>query len=102
VGSGQSAPGDGRAVMVADKMTDRRVAAKVREHFAAPWSNKGPRAGRPNAGLRWAALGAGSRGRLSRLSDGTDAVVLFHHVRTAAHGTGRKRAACRRSNRTEE
>ena len=40
------------AIMVADKMTDRQIAAKVREHFSAPWSAKRPKAGRPNAGLR--------------------------------------------------
>ena len=40
------------ATMVADKMSDRQIAAKVREHFSAPWSAKGPKAGRPNAGLR--------------------------------------------------
>jgi len=40
------------AIMVADKMTDRQIAAKVREHFSAPWSAKGPRTGRANAGLR--------------------------------------------------
>jgi len=40
------------AIMVADKMTDRQIAARVREHFSAPWSAKGPRTGRANAGLR--------------------------------------------------
>ncbi len=40
------------AIMVADKMTDRQIAAKVREHFSAPWSARGPRTGRANAGLR--------------------------------------------------
>jgi len=40
------------AIMVADKMSDRQITAKVREHFSAPWSVKGPKAGRPNAGLR--------------------------------------------------
>lgn len=40
------------AIMVADKMTDRQIAAKVRGQFSAPWSAKGPRTGRANAGLR--------------------------------------------------
>jgi hypothetical protein len=40
------------AIMVADKMTDRQIAARVREHFSAPWLAKGPRTGRANAGLR--------------------------------------------------
>lgn len=40
------------AILVADKMTDRQIAAKVRGHFSAPWGAKGPRTGRPNAGLR--------------------------------------------------
>lgn len=40
------------AIMVADKMTDRQIAAKIRGHFSAPWSAKGPRTGRANAGLR--------------------------------------------------
>lgn len=40
------------AIMVADKMTDRQITAKVRGHFSAPWSAKGPRTGRANAGLR--------------------------------------------------
>jgi len=40
------------AIMVADKMTDRQVAAKVRGQFSTPWAAKGPRTGRANAGLR--------------------------------------------------
>jgi hypothetical protein len=40
------------AVEAADKMTDRQIAAKVREHFSAAWSAKGPKHGRANAGLR--------------------------------------------------
>ena len=40
------------AVQTADKMTARQIAAKVREYFSAAWSAKGPRSGRPNAGLQ--------------------------------------------------
>ena len=40
------------AVETADKMTDRQIAAKVREYFSEPWSAKAPRSGRPNAGLK--------------------------------------------------
>ena len=40
------------AVETVDKMTDRQIAARVREHFAAAWSPKGPQYGRANAGLR--------------------------------------------------
>lgn len=40
------------AIRVADKMTDRQVAAKVREHFSGPRSVKRPRTGRANAGLQ--------------------------------------------------
>lgn len=39
------------AVQSADKMTDRQIAARVREHFSVAWSAKGPKHGRPNAGL---------------------------------------------------
>lgn len=39
------------AVETADKMTDRQIAARVREHFSVAWSAKGPKHGRPNAGL---------------------------------------------------
>ena len=45
------------AVETADKMTDRQIAAKVREHFSEPWAAKAPEYGRPNAGLQ----GKGSR-----------------------------------------
>ncbi len=48
------------AVETADKMTDRQIAAKVREYFSEPWSAKAPRSGRPNAGLQ-----RKSSGRLS-------------------------------------
>ena len=44
------------AVETADKMTDRQIVAKVREYFSAPWSAKGPKYGRANAGLRGKAL----------------------------------------------
>ena len=40
------------AVETADKMTDRQVAARVREYFSEPRSAKAPRYGRPNAGLQ--------------------------------------------------
>lgn len=40
------------AVETADKMTDRQIAAKVREYFSEPWLAKAPRYGRPNAGLK--------------------------------------------------
>lgn len=40
------------AVETVDKMTDRQIAAKVREYFAAAWSAKGPKYGRPNGGLQ--------------------------------------------------
>jgi len=40
------------AVETRDKMTDRQIAAKVREYFSAAWSAKGPKYGRANAGLR--------------------------------------------------
>jgi hypothetical protein len=40
------------AVETADKMSDRQIAAKVREYFSAAWSAKGPKYGRANAGLR--------------------------------------------------
>jgi hypothetical protein len=40
------------AVETADKMTDRQIAAKVREYFSEPWSAKARRYGRPNAGLQ--------------------------------------------------
>ena len=39
------------AVESADKMTDRQIAARVREHFSVAWSAKAPKRGRPNAGL---------------------------------------------------
>lgn len=39
-------------VETVDKMTDRQIAAKVREYFSAAWSPKGPKYGRANAGLR--------------------------------------------------
>jgi hypothetical protein len=39
------------AIESADKMTDRQIAARVREYFSVAWSAKGPRRGRPNAGL---------------------------------------------------
>ena len=39
------------AVETVDKMTDRQIAAKVREYFSAVWSAKGPKFGRANAGL---------------------------------------------------
>jgi hypothetical protein len=38
------------AVETVDKMTDRQIAAKVRERFSAAWSGKEPKYGRPNAG----------------------------------------------------
>jgi hypothetical protein len=40
------------AVETVDKMSDRQIAAKVREHFSAAWSAKGPKYGRANAGLQ--------------------------------------------------
>ena len=40
------------AVETVDKMTDRQIAAKVREYFSAVWSAKGPKFGRANAGLQ--------------------------------------------------
>jgi len=40
------------AVETADKMTDRQIAAKVREYFSGAWAAKGPKYGRANAGLR--------------------------------------------------
>lgn len=40
------------AVKAMDQATDRQIAAKVREYFSAAWSPRGPKAGRPNAGLR--------------------------------------------------
>ena len=40
------------AVETADKMTDRQIAAKVREFFSEPWSAKASRYGRSNAGLQ--------------------------------------------------
>lgn len=40
------------AVEAADKMTDRQIAAKVREYFSEPWAAKAPEYGRPNAGLQ--------------------------------------------------
>jgi len=40
------------AVEAMDNATDRQIAAKVREYFAVAWSPKGPKTGRPNAGLR--------------------------------------------------
>ena len=40
------------AVETADKMTDRQIAAKVREYFSERWSAKAPKYGRPNAGLQ--------------------------------------------------
>ena len=40
------------AVETVDKMTDRQIAAKVREYFSEPWSAKGPKYGRANAGLQ--------------------------------------------------
>lgn len=39
------------AVESADKLTDRQIAARVREYFSVAWSAKGPKYGRPNAGL---------------------------------------------------
>jgi hypothetical protein len=46
------------AVETADKMTDRQIAAKVREYFSEPWSAKAPKHGRPNAGLQGKSPGA--------------------------------------------
>jgi hypothetical protein len=40
------------AVETADKMTDRQIAAKVREYFSEPWSARAPGHGRANAGLQ--------------------------------------------------
>ena len=40
------------AVETVDKMTDRQIAAKIREYFSTAWSAKGPKYGRANAGLR--------------------------------------------------
>ncbi|MHB8813976.1 MAG: hypothetical protein ACYDAE_11980 [Steroidobacteraceae bacterium] len=39
------------AVESADKMTDRQIAARVHEYFSVAWSPRGPKHGRPNAGL---------------------------------------------------
>jgi hypothetical protein len=39
------------AVETTDKLSDAQVAAKVREYFSGPWHAKGPRSGRPNAGI---------------------------------------------------
>jgi hypothetical protein len=46
------------AVETADKMTDRQIAAKVREYFSGPWSAKPPAYGRPTAGLQGKRSGA--------------------------------------------
>jgi hypothetical protein len=40
------------AVETVGKMTDRQVAARVRDYFSAAWSAKGPKYGRANAGLQ--------------------------------------------------
>lgn len=40
------------AVETVDKMTNRQIAAKVREYFSAAWSAKGPKYGRANPGLQ--------------------------------------------------
>jgi len=40
------------AVDAADKMSERQIAARVREYFDGARSPKGPRSGRPNAGLQ--------------------------------------------------
>jgi hypothetical protein len=48
------------AVETADKMTDRQIAAKVREYFSEPWSAKAPEHGRPSAGLQRKSSGAPS------------------------------------------
>jgi hypothetical protein len=48
------------ATEAADKMTDRQIAAKVREYFSFPWSAKGPKQGRANAGLRGESRACGS------------------------------------------
>ena len=48
------------AIETADKMTDRQIAAKVREYFSAPRSAKGPKHGRANAGLRGESRPCGS------------------------------------------
>jgi hypothetical protein len=40
------------AVETVDKMTDRQIAAKVREYFSGAWSAKAPKYGRANAGLQ--------------------------------------------------
>ena len=50
------------AVESADKMTDRQIAARVREYFSVTWSAKGPKRGRPNAGL----VSEGPRSRMQR------------------------------------
>ena len=34
------------ATEAADKMTDRQIAARVREYFSVPWSAQGPKHGR--------------------------------------------------------
>lgn len=40
------------AVETMDNATDRQIAARVREYFSNAWAPKGPKTGRPNAGLR--------------------------------------------------
>jgi hypothetical protein len=40
------------AVETVDRMTDRQIAAKVRDYFSTAWSAKGPIFGRPNARLK--------------------------------------------------
>ena len=40
------------AVEAVDKMTDRQIAAKVRQYFAGAWSPNGPKYGRANAGFQ--------------------------------------------------
>jgi len=39
------------AVETVDKLSNPQVAAKAREFFSGPWHAKGPRTGRPDAGL---------------------------------------------------
>jgi hypothetical protein len=41
-----------RDVVTADKMSDRQIAATVHEYFSSEWVPKGPKSGRPNAGLK--------------------------------------------------
>jgi hypothetical protein len=41
-----------RDVLTADKLSDRRIAATVHDYFFTAWAPKGPKTGRPNAGLR--------------------------------------------------